>query len=327
MIFVGLTAFISLMAIAIHFLYKGFNKVFRISSKSKGGFFMKHATTFSVLILILMPLAIVGMYKPIVDNMLNDQNNIKLVGDALYTCKPINLPNSDKYIVLRLDDVQAYGWTDISIRMMNDAMQRGGTITAGVIPKNIDTDKRIVEFFKKYECNVEIAIHGYDHGIGEFSPDFNGEFALLNEEESKERLILAKEELSKISKQKPITFIPPNNQLSDGAKTAVRNEILPIISGEGNNYFDYDAATWNFVTNSFVGADKVISDCENTFKEGKNLCVIMLHPQDFSNQDLSTDEERYAEYIKILNYFESNNIPSITFKEVTSRNTINESIQ
>ena len=323
MIFVGLTAFISLMAITIHFLYKGFKKVFSISTKTKRGFFMRHATVFSVLILMLMPLAIAGVYKPIVDNMLNDQNNIKLVENALYECKPINLQNSDKYIVLRLDDVQAYGWTDISIRMMNDAMQRGGTITAGVIPKNIDTDKRIVEFFNKYECNVEIAIHGYDHGIGEFSPDFNGEFALLSEDEAKERLTLAKVELRKISKQKPVTFIPPNNQLSEGAKNAVQSEILPIISGEGDNYFDYDAATWNFVTNSFVNSDKVISDCESTFKEGKNLCVIMLHPQDFSNPDSSTDESRYNEYIKILNYFESNNIPAITFKEIASRNNVN----
>ena len=46
MIFVGLTAFISLMAITIHFLYKGFKKVFSISTKTKRGFFMRHATVF-----------------------------------------------------------------------------------------------------------------------------------------------------------------------------------------------------------------------------------------------------------------------------------------
>lgn len=321
MIFVGLTAFISLMAIAIHFTYKGLIRVFRISEKQKTSFFMKHATVFSVMILILMPVAIVGVYKPIAENLFNDQNNIKLVEDALYECQPINIPNSDKYVILRLDDVQAYGWTDISIKMMNDTLERKKTITAGVIPKNIHDDKRIVEFFKKHDCNVEIAIHGYDHGIGEYSEETDGEFALLSKEEAKERLTLAEVEINKISKQKPVTFIPPNNQLSEGARDAIQNEILPIISSEGKNYFDYNASTWNFVTKSFIGADEVIANCENSFNQGDNLCIIMLHPQDFSNSDLSINEDHYNEFIKILDYIESNNIPAITFKEIANRNT------
>lgn len=321
MIFVGLTALISILAILLHFCFSGLKKVFRISKKDGSGFIMKHAPVFSVLILVLMPLAIIGVYKPIVNNMLNEENNVKLVKDALYVCQPINLPQSDKYVILRLDDVQAYGWTDISIRMMNDALEKGDSITAGVIPKSIDTDKRVVEFFKKHGCNVEIAIHGYDHGIGEYSNDFNGEFALLTEVEAKERLDLSMIEIAKISEQKPVTFIPPNNQLSEGAKQAIQNEIFPIISGEGKNYYDYDASTWNFITDSFVSADKVISDCESTFSEGKNVCVIMLHPQDFSNQDLSTNEDRYKEYIKVLEYIESNKIPAITFKEIAERNS------
>ncbi len=268
-----------------------------------------------------MPVAIVGVYKPIATNLFNEENNIKLVGDALYECKPINIPNSDKYVILRLDDVQAYGWTDISIKMMHDALQRDQTIVAGVIPINIKSDKRIVDFFKKYDCNVEIAIHGYDHNIGENSDYTTGEFAFLNEEEAKERLVLAKNELHKISAQKPVTFIPPNNQLSEGARDAIQNEILPIISSEGKNYFDYNASTWNFVTKSFIGADEVIANCENSFNQGDNLCIIMLHPQDFSNSDLSINEDHYNEFIKILDYIESNNIPAITFKEIANRNT------
>ncbi len=321
MIFVGLTAFISLIAIAIHFIYTGFQKLFHISKKTKTNFFMKHATVFSVLILILMPVAIVGVYKPIATNLFNEENNIKLVGDALYECKPINIPNSDKYVILRLDDVQAYGWTDISIKMMHDALQRDQTIVAGVIPINIKSDKRIVDFFKKYDCNVEIAIHGYDHNIGENSDYTTGEFAFLNEEEAKERLVLAKNELHKISAQKPVTFIPPNNQLSEGSFGAIRSEILPIISSEGKEYFDYDAATWDFRSNTFVNADVAINDCEESFKKGDDLCVIMLHPQDFSNEDLSIDGDRYNEFIKILDYMQSNNIPAITFKEMSNRNS------
>ena len=64
-----------------------------------------------------------------------------------------------------------------------------------------------------------------------------------------------------------------------------------------------------------------INDCEESFKKGDDLCVIMLHPQDFSNEDLSIDGDRYNEFIKILDYMQSNNIPAITFKEMSNRNS------
>jgi hypothetical protein len=321
MIIGSITAIISLAIIALHFLYKGLRKLFRLHSNKKLGFFMKYGTFFSVLILIIIPVALFNIYKPIVGNMLHNNNNIQLAENALYVCEPIVSPTSNKYVILRLDDVQAYGWTDISIRMMHDALERNETIVAGVIPKNIHDDKRVVDFFKKYDCNVEIAIHGYDHGVGEYSHGSDGEFASLNENEAKERLTLAKNELHKISKQEPVTFIPPNNQLSEGSVGAIRSEILPIISSEGEDYFDYDAATWDFKSDTFVNADVAINDCEESFKKGDDLCVIMLHPQDFSNEDLSIDGDRYNEFIKILDYMQSNNIPAITFKEMSNRNS------
>lgn len=320
MIIGSITAIISLSIIALHFIYKVFQKVFGLSNGKKLSFFMKHGTIFSALVLILIPVALFGIYKPIVDNMLHNHNNIELVEDALYVCQPINQPENSKYIILRLDDVQAYGWTEISIRMMNDALKKNETIVASLIPKNIETDERIVGFFKKNDCNVEVAIHGYDHSISEYSNESDGEFALIDENQAKERLILAKEEVAKITDYSPMTFIPPHNQLSTGAIKALNSEIIPIISSEGKGYFDYDASTWDFRTNTFVYADKVIKDCEDSFSKGDNLCVVMLHPQDFSKDNINTDEELYKEYIKILDYIQSNNITSITFKEIANRN-------
>ena len=317
MIFGSLTALISLIIIAIHFVLKTIAGFFNFHSKSKNPPNKKLNVVMAIIVLIFIPIALFVIYQPIFNNLVHEDNNFELIENALYECTTLEISQKDKYVILRLDDVQSGAWTSISIKMMNDVLERNLPIVAGIIPKYIEEDKIIKQFFKKNDCKVEIAIHGYDHGSGEYG-DSNGEFAFLNQIDTKEKIALAKQSIAKISDQNLNIFIPPNNQISDEARATLKESDF-IISSEGEDYYDYDSATWDFGSNSFINAEETIANCELAFSTGDNLCVIMIHPQDFSNNDMSINEDSYAEFTKILDYLESSNISVTTFNKMSAR--------
>ena len=65
--------------------------------------------------------------------------------------------------MLRLDDVQAYSWRDISIQMIRDAYKFNAPTVAWVIPEKLADDRRMVQFLKRENCNIELAMHGWNH--------------------------------------------------------------------------------------------------------------------------------------------------------------------
>ncbi len=212
--------------------------------------------------------------------------------------KPVT--REDNSVILRLDDVQSYHLTDVSLRMMQDAIDRDLPIVAGVIPKGISGEPRIIEFLQKNSCMIEVAIHGLDHKPVIVDGAERGEYAFLSYEDARVRTEEALDELRSASKQQPTSFIPPYNELSLDSRTALADLGVPIVSALGTSTYDFDAGTWDFDTDEFVTADKVLEDCFLKFANDEKLCVVMLHPQDYINPDNLVDEGRYAEYIKLL---------------------------
>ena len=249
----------------------------------------------------------------------SSDNNIVLIREMTTKCNPIQERIAAKNIILRIDDVQAFGWSDVSIRMINDAFRREMPVVLGVIPKNIKKDHKIARYLKRNECNIEIALHGYDHSvIFDKKGEEYGEFAFLDFNSARRRIVLAKEEIKQVIDKDINVFIPPNNQISKEAIIAAKKEGLNIVSGRGEDKFDYHSKTWSFEKNELISPEETIAVCEKVFSSGGDLCIIMIHPQDYIDVNHKLDEGKYVEYIKLLDYISEKNISVLTFNSYTS---------
>lgn len=231
------------------------------------------------------------------------------------------LRKGDKIVVLRLDDVQAFAWSDISMRMIRDAYSYNAPVVAGVIPETLSEDIRLGNFLKREHCNIEVAIHGWDHlgrpGIGWLG--FMTEFGEITYADAKEKIAKGIKELKKYNgNTAPVTFIPPFNLMSNDAKIAAADLSIKIISSIGSWTYDYHTTTFNFDQKRVIPVGAIVSDCEKSFEES-SICVIMIHPQDYTNSEKKLDEELYRDYyIHLLEELQKKNVKFATFKQIYS---------
>ncbi len=224
-----------------------------------------------------------------------------------------NLPicnyENNKTIILRLDDVKAWQYYDITVRMTNDVLERNMPMTLGVIPQDIEKDTKLflpwINEVKK-NPNIEIALHGYLH--------YDAEFKDLNESEASYRLMKGNELLLKYVGIIPVTFIPPENLYSEGTELALPKNGFNVLSGgdknDKSNYFNINeelvfagktTETYNFQNAKFEEPiDKIISECKDGLIK-TDLCVVVFHPQDYLTSDRrNVDEQKYQEFINLL---------------------------
>jgi len=250
-------------------------------------------------------------------------NNFIVAYDALHRCAPREPEARPHTVVLRLDDVQAFGWSELSARMIADAHARDLPIVAGVIPYGLAENRRLVRVLQHHHCALELAIHGYTHNTegSSYSETGAAEFAHLSYREAAERLALATAALTELFPHyHPTTFIPPQNLLSPSAERALRESGVSVISREGKRQFDYDATTWDFDAGAFVPADEVIATCDAHFARGDDLCTIMLHPQDFATPDGAPHRGRYRHYQLLLDHYASREDVAVnTFAQYQAR--------
>lgn len=314
----GISFIFSIIVLVLAWVLKGIKRLVGLAVREdyKGVGFDPALSVVTLLFVVASSTTIALGYGFLMASAGNGDNNMVVIRDLLYRCEAKPAEIKEKNVILRLDDVQAYGWTDLSIRMMKDAIEHDFPIVAGVIPKDIRTDRDITHFLTREHCHIELAMHGYDHGIGEYGGNSGeGEFASLNGAESLVRIQAGLRELERITSSRITTFIPPRNQLSEDARKVVIDFGMDIISSEGDGYFDYDASTWDFNVNEPTSAESVIEDCEGVFSEGKQVCVIMLHPQDFSSGNV-VDQDRYEEYTELLDYLYEENISVLRFSDL-----------
>jgi hypothetical protein len=251
----------------------------------------------------------------VVETTQNSRTSMLAFASTLIPCDEVTVETGTHNVILRLDDVQAYGWADISMRMMDDSISRDMPIVAGVIPKGIEEDFQLVRFLEKEACNIEFALHGYDHGAISDFDEVIGEFEKLNYDDANRKLGMGIDEIKHLVESPIVTFIPPQNRISVEATAALEQHGL-FLSKSGNGYYDYDAKTWNYDENIPVSATDVIKICDETFASGDDLCVIMLHPQDFLDDQGHLSEEKYQEYIKLLDLIKASEFSTVRFSDM-----------
>ena len=228
-----------------------------------------------------------------------------------------SLPNKPAYI-LRLDDVQSPLRGEVTTRLINDTLSRNMSISVAVIlSRDSDDEYGILALLRQNKDNphLEITQHGFSHTYNEY--------ANLSANDTQLITMRGLRKLYQDYGVCPITFIPPNNQISNNSTNALESMGFRIISTRGDIHYDgsildvgHNAATTVSTAGKLYTPSEIMSTCENDFKK-QNLSVIMIHPQDFVGSDHRTlDPTKYANYIKMLDKLNNTKAQSITFRDL-----------
>ena len=217
----------------------------------------------------------------------------------------------ERNVILRVDDIQAHAWFDSQKIIIEDADKRDIPLVLGVIPFNLKDDKRIWKLLNNKKCHMEIALHGYAHS--------DGEFANLNYEEAYNKIIKGLNILNKIQKE-IITFLPPQDLYSDNTKKALNDLRFNFISARNQNHNDYGytQTMYDWDEHKLNDYNKVIGSCNKTL-EDSNLCIIVIHPQDFVTEG-KLDKEKYENYLGLLDNLDELDANIITFRDLLGKN-------
>jgi len=204
-------------------------------------------------------------------------------------------------IILRLDDVRAY--SKKSKEIIDSTINRNMSITIGVIPANLEKDKDLLGYLNKIKSNnkVEIAQHGYFHN----ETDIN----ISRENAIKGSLII-----QALLKIKPISYIPPYNKLNENNAQNL-SEVYSIIADdkdilkEGESFvrIGWNQATHDYVSDYQNNVSLIIDNCKR-YLDRTNLCVIVIHPQEYEN--------KYNDYNYFLDEISSLNVSFKNLKDI-----------
>ncbi len=237
--------------------------------------------------------------------------------DGVNSSRKFIMPTK-KVIIIRMDDVQAWAWNKISPNITDTVLGKNMSITLGVIPKNIDKDPMMKNYLAGRLNNpgVEIAQHGLNHSESEFRD--------LNESYAYELAKAGLEKLVKTFGLYPVTFIPPNNEYSDDTAKALSKLGFKVLSAEYEEYrFDgniayigYTKATKYSKKYELTPVNEVLDSCRVSLQL-RNVCVILLHPQDFASDDKATmSDDRYKKFVELLDGLKTMNATFVNFKEL-----------
>lgn len=258
----------------------------------------KFADILRLLVILLVFSAMVGgvVFFGFLDNQLKSVDNVV----KNISCVPVVSSVSDRTVVLRIDDIQAYAWGETSQKMITDASMRGIPLTLGVIPLGLNEDVELVSFLKANACRVEFGLHGLTHHRGEDAE--LPEFGIATKEEALVSIKEGQEILKTVSTEPVVTWIPPLNVHSEGTIEALDQLGFTHLSSEGKGALDYDSATFSYDTDSLLSPEKVVNSCKEAFEKSTH-CIVMLHPQDFADGLIHNQEKYKRYYLDLLDAF------------------------
>lgn len=210
---------------------------------------------------------------------------------------------TERTIVLRMDDVQGYAWNDIFINLTDTVLSKNMSITLGVIPyRNVENDIVAKKYLldKMKDPRIEIALHGTSHS--------SVEFLNLNEEEAYNLAKLGLDKMISVLNIRPITFIPPENEYDENTIIALSKLGFKVISAKEKEYkhdrgvirIGYTIPTKHSNEQDLVPINKIFEYCKISLDE-KNICVILIHPQDYVAEDRrSLNQTRYKQFADML---------------------------
>ena len=269
---------------------------------------------FAVTVFVTLGILFVGSAFFVVRSATFGETNLDILSDTIFPCEPFAIHVGERNVVLRIDDVQAYAWSGVTTRIINDAHEREIPLVLGVIPKNLKQDSELYSYLRKRKCNLEFALHGWDHDTGDngVTPEFRDK----PYKEAKDEIERGREVIETLSREDLVTWIPPNNDQSEGTTQAVAELEIPITSKEGSGYYDFHAATFDYDIDELVSADTVVADCEVQF-ERSDLCVVMMHPQDFVDfPEGNFNETKYQVYLNVLEGLAQRDVSFVRFKDL-----------
>lgn len=234
---------------------------------------------------------------------------------SLGTCEePVRAEPGDpsRLVVLRIDDPQAFVWTDVVRRMVGDASLRGWKTVLGIIPNRLEEDHDFSFYLKENACRFEVAQHGFaHHRDGDYDlPEFDD----ISLSEAREKLVKGRAILERVTGTAVRTFIPPQNTIDPEIEHVFEETGYSLISRYGSGPYDSDISTYEFQAGYMVPVPDILEACSWRFDEGE-ACIIMLHPQDYAT-DGSLDEEKYRSYIELLDGIEAMNASVLTLQEL-----------
>jgi len=239
-------------------------------------------------------------------------NNFFNKDDDLVPLPDFNRDPSKK-IIIRVDDVGAYHLDDVSINIIDNILDRRMALSAAVIPKDIEKDRKLVDFIKSKinNPNFEIAQHGTNHTVNEFLE--------LNEQEAYDLIKIGREKLIKTFSYSPVTFIPPYNEYSEDTVKALSELGYRVMSGKRNEsrnesllIIGYDVRTKDIGKEGLNPVEDVIEGCKNALNS-KDLCVIMIHPSDYVKDGKFVYKN---EFLDLLNNLWQLNATFVTFNNI-----------
>jgi len=225
---------------------------------------------------------------------------------------PRDLTVFDRLVVLRIDDPQAFIWTDVVKLMVTDAKSRGYRPVLGIIPNHLEEDRLFSLYLREHSCEYEAAQHGFaHHKDGDYdTPEFDD----IDPWDAEDKLRQGRGILERVTGQDISVFIPPQNRIDPDITHVFEDMGYGIVSALGTGKYDSDVSTYDFEADRMVPPEDILAGCEIHFSEG-NQCVIMLHPQDYATGG-KMDPEKYRSYARLLDGLESGNVTVVTFSEL-----------
>lgn len=265
------------------------------------------------------PLYLVKYFETQLDVYKYDNSPVIRYFDEIANHK-VFLP-TERIIVLRMDDVQGYLWREETINLTDTVLAHNLSITLAVIPDSKldnDTELRHYLIVKSKDSRIEIAQHGLKH-----TPD---EFVNISESDAYNATLSGSNILENFLRVKPVTFIPPYNTYNNNTTIALSKLNFSIISGEKNDSgiinnisrFGFDAKTKKSTESELIPIPIILDECNTSLKE-KNICVIMIHLQDYVDKNGNMNNTKYLEFVKLLDGVKSLDAKSITFKDLIGK--------
>jgi len=234
---------------------------------------------------------------------------------------------SEKTIILRMDDVQGYAYGNIFIDLTEEVLKRNMSMVLGVIPDRIKYDNVTKNYLlsKINSSQIEIAMHGTTH---QKAYEKTAEYEILSENETYDLGQKGLIEILQTLNIRPITFIPPENEYNTYSTRALFRLGFTTISATQSEYkydgylfhMGYTEPTKHTDVNELKPINQILNSCSKSLDE-KNLCIVLIHPQDYVNTDMRTiNQTRFTGFKKLLDGLSELNATSKTFLNINKHN-------